>query len=232
MVMLPDGTHGPHTFVDDLNNPELEQEDFEHLSRSLRMKKGDPITICDGKGNWRTAHFSEKPERLGVINKVPEQSKSLTVGFVVTKGDKPSLVIQKLTELGIDRIVLLSSERSVVRWDKNRSEKQILRLGRIAREAAMQSRQVRIPLIEGIQPIKIAMQESGVALAHFGGAAPTLSNPTIFIGPEGGWSQTELGGCAKTVTLGGSVLRSETAAIAAGTVLVMLRNGLLAERLE
>ncbi|MCH1615183.1 MAG: hypothetical protein L7S47_05665, partial [Acidimicrobiales bacterium] len=61
---------------------------------------------------------------------------------------------------------------------------------------------------------------------------PTLSTPPILIGPEGGGAQTELGACAKTVTLGGSVLRSETAAIAAGTVLVMLRNGLLAERLE
>ena len=232
MALLPDGTHGPHTFVDDLNDPELEQEDFDHLSRSLRMKKGDPITICDGKGNWRTAHFSEKPELVGVINRVPEQLKPVTIGFVVTKADKPSLVVQKLTELGIDRIVLLSSERSVVRWDQDRSEKQIIRLGRIAREAAMQSRQVRIPLIENIQPIQTALQQSGAALAHFGGVAPTLSNPTIFIGPEGGWSQAEIDASSETVTLGGSVLRSETAAIAAGTVLTMLRNGLLAERLE
>ena len=69
----------------------------------------------------------------------------LTIGFALIKGGRPELVVQKLTELGVDAIVPFTAEHSVARWDANRATRHIERLRRVAREAAMQSRQVRIP---------------------------------------------------------------------------------------
>jgi 16S rRNA (uracil1498-N3)-methyltransferase len=64
----------------------------------------------------------------------------LTVAFAVLKGERNEMVVQKLTELGIDRIVPVLAERCVVRWDTVRAQRQHERLERVAREAAMQSR--------------------------------------------------------------------------------------------
>ena len=72
----------------------------------------------------------------------------LTVAFAPTKGERPEWVVQKLTELGVDRIVPLISERSVVRWAGERGAGAVERLRRVAREAAAQSRRVWLPDVE------------------------------------------------------------------------------------
>ena len=70
---------------------------------------------------------------------------ALTVAFAPIKGERPEWVVQKLTELGIDRIVPLRSERSVVRWTAQRGQAAVERLRRVAREAAAQCRRVWLP---------------------------------------------------------------------------------------
>ena len=117
----PAGDGGPHVFVASLEAPVLEDDDYHHLSRSLRTRDGDPITICDGDGRWRPARFGAAPEPTGEIVEVPTGRPSLGVGFVVPKGDRPNWIVQKLTELGVDRIQPLSSARSVVRWDADKA---------------------------------------------------------------------------------------------------------------
>jgi 16S rRNA (uracil1498-N3)-methyltransferase len=226
MSSLPDGTNGPHAFVSNLEEPELSDEDRHHLQRVLRLKPSDPLTISDGANRWRPAIFGTTIEATGEIVKVPPPTVPITIGFVVPKGDRPAWIVQKLTELGVDEIHLLSSLRSVVKWDPPKAEQQHQRLGRIAREAAMQSRQVRIPKIKPINELKQATLKPGISLAHRSEERVTLKHPCIYIGPEGGWDPIELAGLP-TVSLGPSVLRAETAAVAAASALSLLRQDLL-----
>ena len=222
----PDGTNGPHVFVEDLENPELSDDDLHHLQRVLRLRPGDPITICDGAYSWRPAIFESSPSITGDIVRVSPLSPRITVGFVVPKGDRPGWIVQKLTELGVDEIHLLTSQRSVVKWNTDKAERQLQRLLRIAREAAMQSRQVRIPEIKALRDVRVAAADSGAALAHRTGSRPNLKQSVLYIGPEGGWDDSELVDMS-TTNLGSSVLRSETAAITAAAALSLLREDLL-----
>ena len=226
MGALPDGTTGPHVFVEDLRAPEFSNEDHHHLGRVLRLRKGDPLTLSDGARRWRQAAFDDIPTLTGDIIEVPPPSPLITVGFVVPKGDRPTWIVQKLTEIGVDEIHLLSSARSVVKWDARKSEQQRNRLIRVAREAAMQSRQVKVPVIRDARDVAEALSMFDATLAHRGGDQLTLEHPIIYIGPEGGWEPAETAN-RSTVSLGPSVLRAETAAVAAGSALALLRSNLL-----
>lgn len=226
MSSLPDGTNGPHAFVANLEGPELSDEDRHHLERVLRLRPSDPMTIADGANRWRTAIFGPTIEATGEIVEVAAPTVPITIGFVVPKGDRPAWIVQKLTELGVDEIHLLSSLRSVVKWDPPKAEQQLQRLNRIAREAAMQSRQVRVPEIKPINEFKQAITEPGISLAHRSEERVSLRHRCIYIGPEGGWDPSEIAGLP-TVSLGPSVLRAETAAVAAASALSLLRQDLL-----
>ena len=226
MGALPDGTTGPHVFVQDLQAPQFSDDDHHHLERVLRLRKGDPLTISDGARRWRQAAFDDIPTLVGDIIEVPPPSPLITVGFVVPKGDRPTWIVQKLTEVGVDEIHLLSSARSVVKWDANKSDQQRNRLIRVAREAAMQSRQVKVPVIRETRNVNEALSMFDATLAHRGGDQLTLKSPIIYIGPEGGWEPAETTD-RPTVSLGPSVLRAETAAVAAGSALALLRSNLL-----
>ena len=61
---LPDGTGGPHAFVEDLDAPVLSDDDHHHLARVRRIREGAPMTIGDGRGGWRNATFAVEPEPL------------------------------------------------------------------------------------------------------------------------------------------------------------------------
>ncbi len=87
---------------------------------------------------------------MAACSSSPALAPALTVAFAPTKGERPEWVVQKLTELGIDRIVPLVSERSVVRWEGGRGQKAVERLRRVAREAAAQCRRVWLPEITDV----------------------------------------------------------------------------------
>lgn len=221
MILYPAGTAGPHVFVDSLDAMHLGDDDLSHLAKSLRMRDGDPLTVSDGNGKWRTATFQSSGalEADGPIVDTPAPSPELTVAFSLVKGSKPELVIQKLTELGIDQIVVLAAERSIVRWDGDKVAKAMDRWKRIIREASMQSHRVRLPTVRGVLPAAEWLARTDVAIGHFDGEPIGSTHTSIAIGPEGGWSESELGLTARRVVLGATVLRAETAAIAAGTML-------------
>ena len=117
----PDGLHGPHVLVDDVSQPELADADRHHLERVLRVRAGDPITVGDGLGRWRPCRLGPEPEPVGEVREVVRPTPELTVGFALIKGGRPELVVQKLTELGADRIVPFIAARSVVRWDGDKA---------------------------------------------------------------------------------------------------------------
>jgi 16S rRNA (uracil1498-N3)-methyltransferase len=224
----PAGRAGPLVFVADVDRPELADDDRHHLARVLRLRPGDPLTVADGAGRWRPCRFGPEPEPDGEVAVEPVRSPAITVAFAPVKGDRPEWVVQKLTELGVDRVVPLAAARSVVRWDGERGERQVGRLRRVAREAAMQAHRARLPEIAAVAGFGELAAVGGATLADLGGGPPSLDRPFVLVGPEGGWSDEERSAGLATVGLADHVLRAETAAVVAGAVLAALRAGRVA----
>jgi 16S rRNA (uracil1498-N3)-methyltransferase len=225
---VPDGRGGPHAFVDDLTRPHLADDDRHHLARVLRLRQGDALTVSDGVGSWRACRFGAELEPVGEIVRTTAPAVALTVGFALVKGGRPELIVQKLTELGVDRIIPFVAARSVVRWDDARSARQAERLDRVAREAAMQCRRCFLPDVAACTTFDVMAGEPGVVLAERDGRAPDLSTSVVLVGPEGGWTEDERRSVSDHVGFGAQVLRSETAALAVAAVLGALRAGIVA----
>jgi 16S rRNA (uracil1498-N3)-methyltransferase len=208
-----------HVFVDAIDTPILDELDAHHLLRVLRVTTSDPVTVSDGKGNWRSCRVGADAT-VEVTSETFVQAQpisKLTVAFSLVKGDRPEWTVQKLTEIGIDEIILLAAtSRSVVRWDKDRAGKNISRLRRVAREAAMQSRRTWLPNVRDVTEMS-AIPE--LFIADPNGAPLDATHCTIAIGPEGGFSEQESGVGAGLVSLGDTVLRAETAAISAAVLM-------------
>jgi len=213
-----------HAFVADLDAPVLSDADRHHLERVLRVAPRDIVTVSDGSGRWRPARFGPALEPAGAIAVDPRPAPCLTVGFALVKGDRPELIVQKLTEIGIDRILPFVADHCVVRWDRPRAAKHVERLRRISREAAMQSRRAWLPEVDDVCSFAELAERPGVCVAERGGAEVALARPTVLVGPEGGWSDAERLGRLPRVSLGPHVLRAETAAIVAGVILTTLRG--------
>lgn len=227
----------PLVLVDDLAAPRLSRDDAHHFSRVLRLAPGQPVTLADGRGSWCEARFGTEPEPAGPVTVEPAPAPALCVAFVPVKGEGPDWYVQKLTELGIDEIVPLVSERSVVRWDGPRADRARERMIRAAREACIQCRRLHLPSVAPVTDLarflaaRVDLAAAGgggaaVALADPHGEPPTASLTTVLVGPEGGFSPAELG-LAAAVALPGHILRAETAAVVAAGVLAGLRSGLL-----
>jgi 16S rRNA (uracil1498-N3)-methyltransferase len=229
-------------FVDDPGQALLSDEDVHHLRRVLRLRDGEEVIAADGRGHWARARWrgtaSLEPvsgERTvggdGSVQSEGRAGPALTVAFAPVKGERPEWVVQKLTELGIDRIVPLRSERSVVRWTGARGQASVEKLRRVAREAAAQCRRVWLPEISdtvGFADLAALGGPDEVVLAQLSGNRPTLAQRVVAVGPEGGWSTAELASGLPTVGFGLSVLRAETAAVTAGAILASLRTGTVA----
>jgi 16S rRNA (uracil1498-N3)-methyltransferase len=203
-----------HVLVDDIESPELSDDAAHHLLRVLRIGESEPVTVTDGHGRWRTCHITRATLRaIGDVFVADRDHDPSTIAVAVPKQDRPEWLVQKATELGIDRVVFLDAERSVVRWDIDRAARHLARLSRVAAMALMQSRRVWLPAIEG--PIPAAdVLPSGVA-AEPGGRSVTSADRLIAIGPEGGWTAGELALAGDRVELNAGILRVETAALVA-----------------
>ena len=225
----PDGRHGPHAFVADLSAPELGLEDRHHLDRVLRVRPGDPLTVSDGAGAWCSCAMGTALTVTGEIQTVAPPSPALTVAFALVKGSRPELVVQKLTELGVDHIIPFTAARSVARWEGDKAGRQLERLVKVAREASMQSRRCHLPVVERLHRFAEVAALDGASLAERGGRPPTVRTSTVLVGPEGGWDDAERAAVADHVGFGPQVLRAETAALAVGAILAALRSGAVAE---
>jgi 16S rRNA (uracil1498-N3)-methyltransferase len=221
-------------FVDDLSAPQADRAAVHHLVDVLRLRSDEVVIASDGAGSWVPCRLAGGPDGAlvpdGTVRVDPAPEPMITVAFVPTKGDRPEWVTQKLTELGVDRIVALMSRRSVVRWQGERGDKAVERLRRVAREASAQCRRSRLPEVTGVVDLDglVALVGTAVCLAEPGGRPPDLGCGVVAIGPEGGWDDAEKERFGAGIGLGPTVLRSETAAVAAGTVLCALRNGVVA----
>ena len=229
-------------FVDDPAAARPADSDLHHLSRVLRLRAGEEVVASDGAGRWARTQWAggetlepvsglPGPGGDGAVQFEDASEPVLTVAFAPTKGERPEWVVQKLTELGVDRIVPLISERSVIRWAGERGAGAVERLRRVAREAAAQSRRVWLPDVAAVTKFADLAGLGGpgsVVLAQLSGDRPSAAHQVVAVGPEGGWSADELAAGLPTVGFGLSVLRAETAAVMAGALMVSLRTGTVA----
>lgn len=220
-----------HVFVSDLEHPELADVDCHHLERVLRLRPGETVTASDGEGGFRACTFAAGGalEPVGAVEREPGRPVSIGVGFALVKGERPEWIVQKLTECGVDRILPFVADRSIVRWDPARADRNLARLRRVATEAAMQSRRRWLPVVAPLITFDQVVGEAGpvIARADFDGVPPDLTMSTVLVGPEGGWSPQEREALPPSITLGPTVMRAETAAMAAGLLLTSLRAGVV-----
>ena len=206
-----------HVLVADVDVPVADAPTTHHLGRVLRLRDGAVVTVTDGAGRWRTCRWADGLQPDGDVIVEPRPAE-VTVAVAPPKGDRLDWLVQKVTEVGVTRLVLLVAERSVVRWDGDRADRQLDRLRRIASEAAAQSRRVWLPELCG--PVPAAEVLVSTAVAEPGGRPVGGGDRSIAIGPEGGWAPSELALAADRVSLGANVLRVETAAVVAATLMV------------
>ncbi|HYZ10811.1 MAG TPA: RsmE family RNA methyltransferase [Actinomycetota bacterium] len=217
----------------------LAPEDARHAVRSLRLREGDEFTSSDGAGGLvrcriiRAAHLLVEGEVVERSEEPPPRP-AVSVLLSPPKGDRLTWAVQKLTELGVDRIVLVESARSVRRWEGERAARVGPRVEAVAREAAKQSRRRFLPEVSGPVPWAEAVvpdaeptvvlwerAERGL-IAALPDAAP--DRLALVVGPEGGISEEDAVAAerdgAVLAGLGPAVLRTETAAVAASAVVL------------
>ena len=225
-----------HVFVDGLDDQcELTGDDGHHLQRVRRLTRGETITAADGSGAWRTYEVTAvgtgrlSLEARGDVEMACEPRVGVSLAVALTKGGLED-VVAAVTELGARRITLLRTARTVVRWDSARAGKAVVRLQAVAREAAMQSRRARIPMVAPILDLAALADRAGLVVAARDGVVASALPPpdpnwpdgwTVVVGPEGGLAPEELEvlGSAPRLRLGPHVLRAVTAPVAAVAVL-------------
>jgi 16S rRNA (uracil1498-N3)-methyltransferase len=217
-----------HVLVDadllaDSGTISLDDDTHHHLRSVLRLRDGEPVGVTDGQGRWcvAVAVLDGNTLTLEATSRVvaePARARPITIAAAIPKGDRLDWMVQKITELGVDRLVLLHADRSVVRWKPDRVRHQVARLQRIADEALRQSRRVfRLSIVPPTPAVDVL---GGYLLAEPGGRAVTVGDTAVAVGPEGGWSEAELAAGGVWVDLGDTILRTETAAVAASTLCV------------
>jgi 16S rRNA (uracil1498-N3)-methyltransferase len=229
-----------HVLVDGSLDEQLtiDGRDGHHLARVRRLRVGELITAADGLGRWREYAVAGVDRDVVVLaaqsdmRREPDLAPSLAVAFALTKGEKPETVVTRLTELGVDRVMLFAATRSVVRWSPARAESVLGRLELVAREAAMQSRRSKRTIVEGSVALATLAAHPGIVVAdREGDPVAALADPgpegwLLVVGPEGGLTQDELTalGTAPRLGVGPHVLRAETAAVAGAAALTSRRH--------
>ena len=212
-----------HVFVDQLDTPTLGDDDQHHLGRVLRLRDGESVTASNGRGQWRACVWRDGAlEVAGEVVASAPPSMRCSVAFTPVKGDRNEWAVQKLTEIGIDEVIILApTQHSVVRWSD--ADKQLRKLRVVAREAAMQSRRVWLPNIVGLAELHEVCAGEGAAVADPNGVALHAGLSLVVVGPEGGFAEDELPASVPRVQLGDTILRAETATLVAATLLVARR---------
>jgi 16S rRNA (uracil1498-N3)-methyltransferase len=216
------------------------------IRKVLRLGSGDRVVLF-GADEWEyTVRLDcvERDAALGTIiaRSAPqaEPQCELTLAAALLKGDKMEWVLQKGTELGVGRFVLMQTRRTVAAPDERRAAGRQARFQRIVCEATEQCGRVRLPCIEGVWSFSQTVAEPGGhnAFILHERAAPRFSDQlaqrkrdsefglkprlALFVGPEGGFTEEEVALAAAhgvaAASLGSRVLRAETAAIAAVTL--------------
>ena len=211
-----------------------------YLADVLRLAPGARVEVFDGRGGRYGAEIGPGFEwvTLGPREVAAAASVELSLVVALAKGEKMDLVVQKVTELGVARVLPFEAERSVVRLAPSKGEERAARWRRIAEEASRQCGRADVP--EVAAPTSLARALGALAPGtrvfafHPGGGpldAGGAASLAAVVGPEGGLTEAEIAACAAAgavrAGLGPRVLRAETAAIVA-VALLQARFGDLA----
>ena len=229
------------------NKIRITGELLKHLRDSLRIKKGEMIFCVDEEGTKYAvlATYTGQDLFVGEIIETTSKQKESAIYIhlvqAVPKGPKLDFIIQKTTELGINAITPVISDRSVVRIEKDRAEEKLRRWKKIAIEAAQQSNRLDVP--DMAPPVSFhdymaSFKKGDLNLLLYEGEKKTgikevlrgaqeaisgVKTIILLIGPEGGFSQEEVETAVEAgftpVSLGDLILRTETAPIAALSIL-------------
>ncbi|MBZ6005344.1 MAG: 16S rRNA (uracil(1498)-N(3))-methyltransferase [Paraclostridium dentum] len=221
----------------------IEGEDVKHISKVLRCRIGEELEICDNDNNeyiCEITNIDKSQVELNIVEVVDikrESDLKIKVYQGLPKGPKMEMILQKLTEVGVDEIILVQTKRTVVKVDDKKEDKKIERWERIIYEAAKQSKRGKIPKLRGVLSFKEAladMKENDFNIAPYENERTKsikqaikgvdIKNIGIFVGPEGGFEDTEIkaieeiGG--QSVSLGPRILRTETASLVASSIVL------------
>lgn len=229
----------PRFFVEELSSDKIEISggDAAHIALSLRMKQGERLTLCDGKGLEAEGEISsvcKESVEISVLERkasAAEPKTEVILYQALPKFDKLEYIVQKSVELGVSKIVPVLTSRCVSRPDEKTMEKKRERLQKIADEAAKQSGRGRLPEVGELLSFKSAvseMEKADLPIFFFEHGTEALSTHmqkfsggkiAVMIGSEGGFSEEEAAFAAEkglfTATLGPRILRCETAPVAA-----------------
>ena len=218
--------------------------DVNHIRNVLRMRAGEELLAADGQGSEYRCILRELQDseiRAEICRKLSgsaELPSRITLFQGLPKSDKMDFIIQKCVELGVFRIVPVTTKRTVVKLDAKKEESRRKRWTAVSESAAKQSGRGIIPEISGVRGFKEAVEEAGeldICLIPYEKAEdmartreilsgiPAGASIGVFIGPEGGFEEEEVREAmeagARPITLGRRILRTETAGMA---VLAML----------
>ena len=216
----------------------VSKEDEHHILHVMRMKKGDEIEVVDNKQLYLCRLDDTNPLTISMVHEIAsdvEIKEDVTLLYALTKGDKIDLVLQKATELGVKKVALIQSERTVVKYDSKDLEKKSQRFVKIMKEASEQSHRLVVPEFLGIFNLKALPPQafSDVNFVAYEKDASKVSEQfqglekgksvSILIGPEGGFSKQEIDNLVSLgfirTSLGKRILRADTAAIYALSVI-------------
>jgi 16S rRNA (uracil1498-N3)-methyltransferase len=231
-------------FSDDQKSVTLAHDEARHARSVLRLQRGDEVFVFDGEGHeYRCAitNLTQASSTLNVIEKVeparPDSQLNLMLAIALLKGEKFDLVVQKATELGVTSILPVVTSRADVRIRNGQETlKRLARWQRIALEAAKQSGRARLLKVnepvtfDSLIATPIEDDELRLMFAERDGStlAELTSNPPpsrvlALVGSEGGFSDEEIAQARaaawRIITLGGRILRAETAAIVVAALL-------------
>jgi 16S rRNA (uracil1498-N3)-methyltransferase len=221
------------------NRYTIEGDAANHVARVLRLERGAPLTVFDGRGGEHAARIEEFRKDAVVVAvgeraaADPESRLSLTLAQGVSRGERMDWVVQKATELGVTRIVPVLTERTVVKLDARQSGRKLQHWQGIVIAACEQSGRTRLPDVAPPIALQEFLRQSNEARAVRILLSPTGTQRVddltpdggliVLIGPEGGLAESEqraaLDAGFLAMRLGPRVLRTETAAVAALTLL-------------
>ena len=237
-------------FFVDKNNIDLENgtciiegEDVKHISKVLRCKVGEKLEICDKDNSEYVCEITDISKNQVDLNIIEKNEIKRESDFKVKlyqglpKSTKMEFILQKLTEVGVDEIILVSTKRSVVKVDDKKEGKKLERWERIIYEAAKQSKRGKIPTLRGVLSFDEALEdmknndmnicpyenEKTVSIKR-AIRGSDINNIGIFVGPEGGFEEEEIQTLqdidSKVVSLGPRILRTETASVVASSIVL------------
>lgn len=216
---------------------ELGEQAANHVARVLRMQPGQMLVLFNGDGRDYQAELAQVGKRQVSVSigearpAAPESPLRVTLGQVISRGDRMDYAIQKSVELGASAIVPLVSERCEVKLQGDREDKRLRRWQQVAISAAEQSGRARVTEISAVQDLENwvgSLQKSPDStrklVLHHHSEQPlaSLDRPDhliLLIGPEGGLTDTEVEAARAAgflpTAFGGRVMRTETAPVAA-----------------